>query len=399
MGEVRYRPIPVKRLLRHMKDLSWLTVDLAFYSVIYGDEDLAREVLELEKSVDEIDLLLTMQAALATRNVDDAERMVSVFKLASATNAISDAAAEIAKVAIYKIRVPRDVALNMLGLEEVLARARIRGVEGEISIGELLEKSSAIVDVVAVRRGREVVLEPHPSFKLTNGDVVVLKGSLDSVNAVISYLGYQPITRAGGGDKYGEVLDMLVELRNVTTLMVDLAYTALLTKSETIAERVAELEEHVDALQEEFQERIMAVSALTSREKVGALRIAIASEEIADAANMIVEPLLKGLEPHPVIADVLDEALERISVIEMDESDEGLTLAELGYLRRGLVVLAVRRDGEWIVRPPYSSFRVKSGDVLIVKYAAESEEVVEALEKEEDREEIIEYIQEEEWEE
>ncbi|RLE99543.1 MAG: hypothetical protein DRJ57_02190 [Thermoprotei archaeon] len=397
MGRVKYRPIPVKGLLRRMKDISWLMVDLAFYSVMYGDEELAKEVLELENSVDELDMLLTMQAALATRSVEEAERMVSVFKLASAANAISDAAAEIAKVALHKMRIPREAALSMRGMDEVLARASVRGRAEGVTLRDFMEEAGAIADVVAVRRGREVILEPSLDFKLSPGDVLLLKGSLGAVNTLLKYLGQEPLAKGEGGDAYGEAVDMLAKLRDVTTLMVDLAYTALLTKSEALAEKVMELEEHVDELVEDFQRRVVELESLKPEEKAGMIVIAYASEGIADAANYIVEPLVAGLEPHPIIADVLDETLERISVIEMDESDDGLTLAELGYLKRGLRVLAVRRDGKWIVRPPYSTFKVRRGDVLIVKYVAEVEDVVEALEEEEDREEIIEDIQEEEW--
>ena len=49
--------------------------------------------------------------------------------------------------------------------------------------------------------------------------------------------------------------------------------------------------------------------------------------------------------------------------------------------------------------PPKSDFVVRSGDVLIVKYYSELEPIVEQLERREDRAEIIEEIQEEEWEE
>ena len=85
------------------------------------------------------------------------------------------------------------------------------------------------------------------------------------------------------------------------------------------------------------------------------------------------------------------------SVIEMDKMDEGFTLKDLGYVEKGITILAVRRGDEWYIMPPYSSFRVKEGDILIVKYSMESKELIDELEKEEDREEIIEEIQEEEW--
>jgi len=59
---------------------------------------------------------------------------------------------------------------------------------------------------------------------------------------------------------------------------------------------------------EELQELIIDMQELTSREKVGALGMVIAGETIADSARAMVEPIMAGLEPHPIIAEVLDES-------------------------------------------------------------------------------------------
>ncbi len=400
MATLEYKPIPVKTLLKQMKDLSCLMIDLAFSSVVFGDSALAREVLDLEKEVDSTDILLTMQAALATRSVSDAEKMVSIFRIATATNMISDAAAEIAKMALSKVSIPREVALSLLESNEILARLEVDGKLAGRSIAEVLNELGVVIDVVVLRRGGKFEFEPQPSTRLARGDVIIVKGDRGALSALFSYLGL-PFRRRKGPEveRYGNVFDMLVQMWNTSSVMVDIAFTALMAKSEELAEKVYELEEYVDAMFDRFELEFLEANKLSSREKVGVLRIASASETIADAAASMVEPLLSGLEPHPLIADVLDETWERISVIEMDSEDEGKTLLELGYSKRGIEVLAVRRNGEWYVMPPYATFRVKRGDVLIVKYLSESEKIVDQLETEEDRREIVEEIQEEEWEE
>ena len=400
MATLEYKPIPVKTLLKQMKDLSCLMVDLAFSSVIFGDSALAREVLDLEKEVDSTDILLTMQAALATRSVSAAEKMVSIFRIATATNMISDAAAEIAKIALSKISIPKEVALSLLESNEILARLEVDDKLAGRSIAKVLNELGVVIDVLVLRRGGKFKLEPQPSTRLARGDVIIVKGDKEALSALFNYLGL-PFRRGKGPEveRYGNVFDMLVQMWNTSSVMVDIAFTALMAKSEELAEKVYELEEYVDAMFDRFELEFLEANKLSNKEKVGVLRIASASETIADAAASMVEPLLSGLEPHPLIADVLDETLERISVIEMDSEDEGKTLLELGYSKRGIEVLAVRRNGEWYVMPPYATFKVKSGDVLIVKYLSESEKIVDQLETEEDRREIVEEIQEEEWEE
>lgn len=400
MEEIEYQPIPVKDLLKEMKDLSELMIDLAYYSVLYGDIQLANEVFELEKRVDTLQVLLTMQAALATRSASDAEKMVTIYAIASATNKISDAAADIARMAIKRIRVPRDFALLMCSEEDFLSAVKV-SVTG-LSIASLFKEASTVVDTLVVRRGKKIYIMPDLNFKLMNGDILIVKGSFESVKALLNYMSSINEMKEESDcidTRYASVVNMLVSFRRTSKVCVDLAYVAVLTRSHDVAYKVKELEAYTDDLLNKVSESIFQEPALKSEEKLGSLWIAIASENIADAAVNMVEPLLKGLEPHPILTKVFEEAEERISVIEMDEEDEGKTLAELGYGRKGISILAVRREEEWYVLPSKTDFIVKSGDILMVKYFSELEPLIEQLERKEDRAEIIEEIQEEEWEE
>jgi len=398
--EIEYQPISVKELLMNMKNYAWLMVNLAYSSIIYNDETLAAEVLELEKVVDRLDILLNMQAALATRSADDAEKMVSIFRLATATNKISDAAADIAFIVFSKIKVPRDVILSLFESEETITRAIVDKKYDGSRLGNFIRRKNYVIDVIAVRRGKNIFLEPDENFIIRYNDALLLKGNVESIKDFMNSIGLDySISKKTASDKYREIINDLIQLKNTSLVMVDIAYTAMLTKSEELAERIKEFENYVDVMLEEFSKKIISSEKLSIDEKYGAMRLAIASEEISDAALLMVQPLLAGLEPHPIIVDVVGETFERISVIEMDKEDDGKTLSELGYSKRGIIVLAVRRNDDWIVMPPYSSFVVKDGDVLIVKYISESESIIDELEREEDREEIIEDIQEEEWEE
>ncbi len=402
MGEryLVYRPIPVKELLKEMKDLASLMIDLAYHSVLYGNVELAKEVFKLEERVDNLELLLSIQASLATRSRFDAQKMVSVHKLATATNKISDAAADIAKVATSKIKLSPEVAERLFGAsEEIVTHVRVDEASwlAKSRLKKILRALDAIVDVIAVRRGEKWFLEPAEDFKVDVGDVLIVRGAREAVGRLEAALGgREPLAVKPTPGGFTKIAEDLMRLKRTAELMVDLAYTALLTKSDDIAERVLELEEYMDRLYVEFEYSIVSEKGLDASEKIGLLHIGIASEYISDAASEIASVLLKGLEPHPIIEDVLWESLERISVIEMDHEDDGLTLGELGYGSMGIQVLAVRRGDDWFIDPP-KDFRVREGDILIVKYYSESEPIVEGLEKKEDREELIEEIQEEEW--
>jgi len=399
--EFKYKPIAVKDLLKQIMNISSLMVDLAFYSVIYGDEGIAKEVLELENKVDELRISLMIQAALASRNVDEAMKSVSLLTLASTLDQVSNAASDIAKIALDKLRFSKDIALELFNSDEILSRVEVKKIGKEV-LEELFKKLDIIVDVIALRRGKKWIIEPGLKHKVMKGDILIIAGSPNSVKILKEYVEGVVVKEEDkvfedSGYKY--IMEQLLQIKNTALVMLDLAHMALLMRSEDVAKKVIELEEYTDVMLRNFEEEILRTDKLPYREKLGALGIAYASENVADAAEDLIKPMLKGLEPHPILLDVYWETNERLSVIEMDESDDGKTLSEIGYDRKGIMVLAVRRDDKWFIMPPYSSFVVKAGDVLIIKYYAESEEIVEMEEMEEDREEIIEEIQDEEWEE
>lgn len=396
--EFVYKPIPVKTLLTELRDISNLMIDLAYYSVLQGDEGLAKEVFKLEERVDYLETLLMIQASLATKGIVAAEQMVSVLKLAIAANKISDAAADIAKITLSKIKLSPEIAKELFGGEEIISHIKVEGgswLDGT-SLYKALKLMNIIVDVVTVRRGSRWILEPGEDFKLRSGDIVIVKGSREAFRKMSSIIGDESMRI----DKlpYTNIGLKLLELKNTAEVMIDLAYTALLTKSEDIAKHVLQLEDHVDRLLDEFELLVSKSNAFKLSEKIGLLRIGVASENIADAAAEIAETIARGLEPHPVIVNAINEGIERISVVEMDEEDEGNTLHQLGYSEKGVTVLAIKRDDKWYILPS-DDFKVLNGDILLVKYYSESERFIEELERKEDREEIIEEIQEEEWEE
>ncbi|MGB9694273.1 MAG: potassium channel family protein, partial [Fervidobacterium sp.] len=121
--KIEYKPIPVRELLREMKDLSELMIDLAYSAALFNDKELAEDVLELEKRIDTLAYHLEMITMIAARDAKDAEALVGVSKVASATDKISDAAADIAAIVTQSIGVHPIVSEIFERVEERLAKA------------------------------------------------------------------------------------------------------------------------------------------------------------------------------------------------------------------------------------------------------------------------------------
>ena len=177
-------------------------------------------------------------------------------------------------------------------------------------------------------------------------------------------------------DRFKEICDYLVELKNTSELMIGLAYSSVLLNSRELAEEVQMLEEHMDRLHTDFELLVISSSGgEDARDMLGLIRLGLATEMIADAAAEIAEVVLRGEETHPVLRMVIEEAEETVERATLSESSPlvGKTLREARIPEEtGMWVLAIRRRGRWI--RPRPDTVLEAGDVLIASGYADGVE-------------------------
>ena len=179
------------------------------------------------------------------------------------------------------------------------------------------------------------------------------------------------------------IKNLLIEMKNMSELMVDLAYSAVLFNSVDAAEEVLTLENRVNAMNYEIKkESLVAARSYEDAEKLTALlEIAEAAESMANAAKDLADLVIKGFKPHPVFKVVMEESdkmIARICIIE--ESDlANKTLGELLLVNRtGMRVLAIRRGESWIYGPDKNTM-ILPNDILILKGTDEGAELLRKL--------------------
>lgn len=168
--------------------------------------------------------------------------------------------------------------------------------------------------------------------------------------------------------RFEEIVEHLVELKDTSELMMDLAYTSLMLDSKELAEEVQRLEENVDQLHTAFE--LLALTSDFKKEEasgfLGLIRIGVATEKIADAAAEMAEVVLRGIEPHPVLKLAIKAAEETVAQACVTEGSllVGKTLKEARvHEETGMWVQVIKR-GEKTLRPKGDS-RIQNGDVLI----------------------------------
>jgi uncharacterized protein with PhoU and TrkA domain len=181
------------------------------------------------------------------------------------------------------------------------------------------------------------------------------------------------------------VKDILVEMKDTSELMVDLAYSALFTNSKDISEEVQKLEQRVDDLRYEI-ETLLLLAARTPEEAAdlsGIMHVAVATENIADSAEDIADVVLRGVGDHPIYKTMLGEAEEQVVRTEVAKGSEldGKTLGEFRVsTKTGCYIRAIRRGGEWIYNPKKDT-KILEGDILIASGSENSVNLLKELSK------------------
>lgn len=179
---------------------------------------------------------------------------------------------------------------------------------------------------------------------------------------------YEPIT----------VLDILREMKDLSELMTDLAYSALVLDSDPIGEEVESLARRMDWLK--YQLRLTASLAVRTPEEAeqvsGILQIGDASEHIANAASDLIEILDANVQLRPFLGRVLDEADDRVGTVKVPDDAPliGETPASIRLESEiGVRVLAIRRGAKWLYRPGKNAV-FRAGDILLIRGQLEGSE-------------------------
>ena len=178
LEKVKYTPVPVRDLFLEMKNLSELMIDLAYSAALFNDRELAEDILELENRVDTLDYLLEMTIMIAARDAHDAEALAGVSAVASAADKISDAAGDIAAIVTQNIGVHPIVSQVFEKVEERLMQAKVSADSSLVGkrVGDLDLAARMGVDIIALRRDKDWMINPQKTERVRSGDVLIVRG-------------------------------------------------------------------------------------------------------------------------------------------------------------------------------------------------------------------------------
>jgi uncharacterized protein with PhoU and TrkA domain len=369
-------PRNLKAMLSEAKDASELMVDLAYAALFFDDPAMAEEVEELDERLDGLVHEMREVCILAARSPRDAEQMSSVLHVISAIEQIGNSAVDVAHIVTHRLGIPPALVADLAAAEEVSHRVRVR--ESSELAGRALADAELPVEVgmrvVAIRRGKEWIVDPDGDEIMVPDDILILRGSPDGI-AELRALAGAPEWRPPTVDEdpaitdLDRAVDVLVEMKNISEVGVGLAYSALIFYDQSLAAEVSHLEDRLDEMRERLELWVLRAAAerIDPSPLRGLLHLGSAAEEIGDSARQMVWLVEQNEEVHPVLGLALgdsDEVIARVPV-RAGSALDGKTLREANIeLETGLYLLAIRRAGRYIYRPR-GHVRLEAGDELI----------------------------------
>ncbi|MDQ6853957.1 MAG: potassium channel protein [Actinomycetota bacterium] len=369
-------PRNLKAMLSEAKDASELMVDLAYAALFFDDPAMAEEVEELDERLDGLVHEMREVCILAARSPRDAEQMSSVLHVISAIEQIGNSAVDVAHIVTHRLGIPPALVADLAAAEEVSHRVRVR--ESSELAGRALSDAELPVAVgmrvVAIRRGKEWIIDPDGDEIMVPDDILILRGSPDGI-AELRALAGAPEWRPPTVDEdpaitdLDRAVDVLVEMKNISEVGVGLAYSALIFYDQSLAAEVSHLEDRLDEMRERLELWVLRAAAerIDPSPLRGLLHLGSAAEEIGDSARQMVWLVEQNEEVHPVLGLALgdsDEVIARVPV-RAGSALDGKTLREANIeLETGLYLLAIRRAGRYIYRPR-GHVRLEAGDELI----------------------------------
>ncbi|CAB49139.1 potassium channel family protein [Pyrococcus abyssi] len=166
-----------------------------------------------------------------------------------------------------------------------------------------------------------------------------------------------------------EIRNCLIEMKNISSLMIDLALSSVMYNSEEIAEEVYLLEEKMDELT--YKVKKLALEAAKKIDEpesmLSVIEMANINEQISDSAYEIADIVLRDVEPHPIIRKIMHDVDEEIGRVKVKKGSIliGKSLRQLKLPSKiGVRIIAIKRGNKYIY-DPQSSEVIQEGDTLI----------------------------------
>ncbi len=170
--------------------------------------------------------------------------------------------------------------------------------------------------------------------------------------------------------KIQSLKEMLIRMRDLSDLMIELGYAAILQNDMELADEVDRIKAEIRDLTYDMRVATIYASKGLSKEEIpqiaSLLQIGVAAKEISDGVDDMVDIVERGVHP------IVEAAYRRDTIIKKMHVEEGCRIANKTLEKAkipeetGFTIRAIRRQGDWIFEPAAKTV-LKTGDILFLK--------------------------------
>ncbi|MFB6220306.1 MAG: potassium channel family protein [Halolamina sp.] len=169
-----------------LKNIAELAVGLSYGAVLFDDDELAAEVTELEEQSDRLKGDIETWVIEASERVGKPSQLRGVLHLATASEAICDAARDIADIVLREGDVHPVFGQAVSESDELITTTTITAdsdfADRSLETLELEERTG--MGIMAIRRSDDWILAPAGETTLRTGDVLIARGPEEGVREI-----------------------------------------------------------------------------------------------------------------------------------------------------------------------------------------------------------------------
>jgi uncharacterized protein with PhoU and TrkA domain len=168
-------------LIADMKNISELMVGLSYSAVTFYSKEIAREVRDLEESMDrmkeELEILV-INAARGITKRSSFEELRGLLHIAWSSEILSDAAYEIADVVLRDIPLHPVFLASIEESDEIILKMEVKNADiFDRTLKELKVETRTGMFILAIRRrDGKWVYNPAGNTEIRNGDLLIMRG-------------------------------------------------------------------------------------------------------------------------------------------------------------------------------------------------------------------------------
>jgi uncharacterized protein with PhoU and TrkA domain len=170
----------IREIIIEMTTLSELSIDLAYYAVIFESKEIAEEVSGINDKLEDLRRELEVNLLTYAKQIDEVNELLGLLRIAYVSEKISSASKDIADMILFGIPMHPILSYAIKESDEIITKIVITPnseLDGKYYADAMIEVNTGM-DIIALKKASTNKWQFHPKgdIKLEANDIIIAKG-------------------------------------------------------------------------------------------------------------------------------------------------------------------------------------------------------------------------------